>query len=66
MWGRLQNGQDIAIARSSAIGYSKLMNEASILVKLEHENLIDFLDIAMTEQRCTSSMSVHLMQLWLA
>ncbi|KAJ0744910.1 putative protein kinase RLK-Pelle-CrRLK1L-1 family [Helianthus annuus] len=42
--GRLQNGQDITITQYSyASTYKDCMNEASILVKVEHENLIQLL-----------------------
>ncbi|GJW64377.1 kinase RLK-Pelle-CrRLK1L-1 family protein [Tanacetum coccineum] len=42
--GRLQNGLDIAIARShSGVSFGEYMNEASILIKLEHENLVQLL-----------------------
>ncbi|KAI3814851.1 hypothetical protein L1987_14497 [Smallanthus sonchifolius] len=41
--GRLQNGQDIAIAETSSNKFVEYMNEASILVKCEHENLVKLL-----------------------
>ncbi|XP_076920788.1 putative receptor-like protein kinase At5g39000 [Bidens hawaiensis] len=42
--GRLLNGQDIAIAQYSyAYTFEKCMNEATILVKFEHENAIQLL-----------------------
>ncbi|KAL8231860.1 hypothetical protein R6Q57_001638 [Mikania cordata] len=42
--GRLQNGQDITIAEYSyARAYKQCMNEASFLVRLEHENVIQLL-----------------------
>ncbi|KAJ0698015.1 putative protein kinase RLK-Pelle-DLSV family [Helianthus annuus] len=44
--GRLQNGQDITITHYSLYApniYKECMNEASILVKLEHENVIQLL-----------------------
>ncbi|KAM0003683.1 putative protein kinase RLK-Pelle-CrRLK1L-1 family [Helianthus debilis subsp. tardiflorus] len=43
-WGRLQNGQDITITQYSyASTYEECMNEASMLVKFEHENAIQLL-----------------------
>ncbi|KAJ0701395.1 putative protein kinase RLK-Pelle-CrRLK1L-1 family [Helianthus annuus] len=42
--GRLQNGQDITITQySKAFTYKQCMNEASILVKVEHQNLMQLL-----------------------
>ncbi|KAD6794765.1 hypothetical protein E3N88_05661 [Mikania micrantha] len=42
--GRLQNGQDITIAEySNATEYKECMNEASFLVSLNHENVIQLL-----------------------
>ncbi|KAJ0744906.1 putative protein kinase RLK-Pelle-CrRLK1L-1 family [Helianthus annuus] len=42
--GRLQNGQDITITQYSyASTYEECMNEASMLVKFEHENAIQLL-----------------------
>ncbi|KAJ0881097.1 putative protein kinase RLK-Pelle-DLSV family [Helianthus annuus] len=42
--GRLQNGQDITVTQySKASTYKLCMNEASILVKVEHQNLIQLL-----------------------
>ncbi|GJR26769.1 serine-threonine/tyrosine-protein kinase catalytic domain-containing protein [Tanacetum coccineum] len=42
--GRLRNGQDIAVTLPSSNEYKRYkMHEASILVKLEHENLVKLL-----------------------
>ncbi|XP_076935653.1 putative serine/threonine-protein kinase PBL7 [Bidens hawaiensis] len=42
--GRLQNGQCITVCGpSSNTGYQEYMNEASILVKIEHENVVQLL-----------------------
>ncbi|GJR26768.1 serine-threonine/tyrosine-protein kinase catalytic domain-containing protein [Tanacetum coccineum] len=42
--GRLQNGQDIAVTLPFSIVYKRYkMHETSILVKLEHENLVKML-----------------------
>ncbi|KAK1416979.1 hypothetical protein QVD17_26099 [Tagetes erecta] len=42
--GKLQNGQGITVTQySEVLEYQQRMNEASILVKLEHENVIQLL-----------------------
>ncbi|KAJ0840823.1 putative protein kinase RLK-Pelle-URK-2 family [Helianthus annuus] len=50
--GKLQNGQGIAVARiyiNDACG--RFINEASTLLKLEHENLAKFLGYCIKETR---------------
>ncbi|KAF5787818.1 putative protein kinase RLK-Pelle-CrRLK1L-1 family [Helianthus annuus] len=50
--GRLQNGQDITITQYSyASTYEECMNEASMLVKFEHENAIQLLGYCIHRRR---------------
>ncbi|MFS7923963.1 putative protein kinase RLK-Pelle-L-LEC family [Helianthus anomalus] len=54
--GRLQIGQDITITQYSdtsiyARSYEDCMNEASILVKFEHENMIELLGYCIDERK---------------
>uniref|UniRef100_A0A251SZT2 non-specific serine/threonine protein kinase n=1 Tax=Helianthus annuus TaxID=4232 RepID=A0A251SZT2_HELAN len=50
--GKLQNGQGIAVARIYINdAYGRFINEASTLLKLEHENLAKFLGYCIKETR---------------